>query len=124
MWPRAIELMLALWLAVTPFVFLQDSGTAEVWGNAFGCALLILLASSLSFWKRTRRAHLLNIAVALWLMGYGYLLAGTPPEPVFQSFLITGLVLGLFAFIPPEANEPPLSWRKHYEVRARSLHGR
>ena len=121
MWPRAVEMMLGAGLALTPFIFLHDSGTAEVWANALFCALLILLASGLSFWKRTRRAHLLNIAVALWLVGYGYVMAGAPPQPVFQASMITGLVLGLFAFIPPDANQPPLSWRKHYEDRARAL---
>lgn len=121
MWPRAVELMLGLWLAVTPFVFLRDSGTAEVWAPAFGGALLICLFSSLSFMNRARRAHLLNMPLALALCAYGYLMAGTPPAPIFQAFLVTGLVLLLFAFIPPEANQPPLSWRKHYEARARTL---
>lgn len=118
MWPRAVELMLGLWVLLSPFVFLREPGPPLVLGNAVICGTLICTCSLLSFWKKARRAYLGNIAVALWLAGFGYVAGGFPSAPVYQNALITGLVLLLFAIIPSEANDPPRSWRDHYEKRA------
>jgi peptidoglycan/LPS O-acetylase OafA/YrhL len=121
MWARAIEFMLGLWVVISPFVFLREPGSLSIQATAFSCGLLICLFSAMSFWSRTRRAHLLELLVAAWLVGYGYLAGGYPSAPVFQSFMLTGLTLVLFAIIPPEANAPPRKWRQHYEQRARML---
>lgn len=121
MWPRAIELMLGLWTVISPFVFQREPGPPQVWANALVCGAAIMTFSLLSFWNRTRWAYLLNLGVALWLAGFGYIAGGYPSEPIFQNYLLTGLVLLLFAIIPPEANKPPRPWRRHHEKRAEML---
>ncbi len=118
MWARAIELMLGLWLVLTPFIFLGEPGGPDLAVPAFAAGALIWLFSTLSFWHPTRRAHLGNLAVSAFLVVYGYVKTGHPAVPHFQSLLIVGLLLVLFAIVPPQSSEPPLLWRKHYEKRA------
>lgn len=121
MWPRAIEFMLGLWMAASPFVFLKEPGPTHIWAHAFISGAAIWTFSLLSFWRKARRAYLGNLVVAAWLIGFGYVMGSFPNPPIYQNSMLTGLVLVLFAIIPPEATKPPLSWREHYEKRARMI---
>jgi hypothetical protein len=111
MWPRAVEVMLAAWLAVSPFVFRHPLDRACLWWNDLGVALLIMTISLVSCAQRAMRAHLLNVVVALWLIGYGWSGFDDPPPPAAQNAIVVGLMLLLVALIPSEANLPPKDWR-------------
>jgi hypothetical protein len=119
MWPRALEFMLGLWLLMSPFIFQRSPGPAAVWVVDFSCALLLMALSSLSFWSRARRAHLLLLPVSAFLSAWGYFYGGHPAAPVHQNEIFVGLILLLLAIIPSEANQPPRSWREYYAQRAR-----
>jgi hypothetical protein len=68
--------------------------------------------SLFSFWHRAIRLHLLNLPVALWLVGFGYFGSGATPPPAAQNELIVGIVLLMFAIIPTQAMLPPHGWRE------------
>lgn len=119
MWPRAVEFMLGLWLLLSPFIFRHAPGAYALWATDLVCAAAILTLSSLSCWKKLRRAHLLELVVAAWLVLFAYFHGGSPAAPGYQNEILVGLVLLLFAIIPTEANQPPVAWREHYARRAR-----
>jgi hypothetical protein len=111
MWPRVVEVMLGCWLLVTPFVFRDTPAVGEYTANAVVSAALLIAASLLTFWRRTRLAHLGTAVVALWLICHGYFAAARPGPPAAQNEIVVGLVLLLFAILPSETNEVPLPWR-------------
>jgi hypothetical protein len=112
MWARTVEVMLGVWLAASPFIFRHAPDELPFWWNDFGSAFLIITISLLSFGTRTRRAHLLNILVALWLLGFGYFGSGDPPPPAAQNEMVVGLILLMLAIIPSQATLPPKGWRE------------
>ncbi len=122
MWARVVEIMLALWLAVSPFVFHFPPEATLLWANDFSCAVLIATLAFLSLAKRWRHIHLLSIAVGTWLIAFAYS-AGLPAPFWAQNDIIVGLLIVMFAIIPSDATEPPPSWREveHAEQLGRLL---
>jgi hypothetical protein len=110
MWARVIEVMLGLWLAISPFIFRHAAEDGELWINDLACAFAIVALALLSFWQPLRYAHLAIGVVALWLIVFGYI-GGYPAPPASQNHILLGLLLVTFAIIPNEANLPPRSWR-------------
>jgi SPW repeat len=111
MWPRVIEILIACWLAASPFVFGHFEQSRSLWLNDFICAVLIAACALLSFSKRWRRMHLVELMVAAWLLGFGYL-ASSEPLPDLQNNILVALVVMMIAIIPSEANQPPRAWRE------------
>jgi hypothetical protein len=112
MWARTAEVMLGLWLAASPFIFGHPPDEPALWWNDFGAAFLMVTVSLLSFWGRASHAHLLNILVGLWLVGFGYFGSGDPPSPAAQNDLIVGILLLMLAIVPSHAALPPWEWRE------------
>jgi len=119
MWARKVEIGIALWLAASPFVFGYARDDVGRWVNDFGCAVLIAGAALLSHASRFRRAHLVSLAVAAWLVGLGWNLAWSTenPSPIAENWVGVGLVLLIFAIVPSEALQPPMGWRRTSERR-------
>ncbi|MFG0261860.1 MAG: hypothetical protein ACF788_05675 [Novipirellula sp. JB048] len=109
MWGRVIEIMTAVWLAASPFIFQSQTDTVILWAD-LGIALLIAILSGLSYWPPTRRAHLLIIVVATGLVLWGRF-TDTPPPPVHQNHIVIGIFLLMIALIPNHASQPPIVWR-------------
>jgi hypothetical protein len=112
MWPRVIELMLGVWLLVSPFVFRDTARAAEYVVNDAVSGAVVVLLSLLAFWRPLRRANLATLAMGLWLASYGYFSAPRPGPPGAQNDLVIGLLLLLFAIIPTDANRPPDTWAR------------
>ncbi len=110
MWARVVEIMLGLWLVISPFVFGHAAADRSLWTNDLACGFAIVTLALLSFWHPLRYAHLGIGVVALWLIAFGYL-AGHPAPPASQNHILLGLLLVMFAIIPNEANLPPRPWR-------------
>jgi hypothetical protein len=120
MWARAVEVMLGLWLVIAPFVFGHFGELRRLaWSDMASGAALVLL-SSLCFFERLRRLHLLNLAVSAWLVLHGYLGYAHPAPPGAQNEILVGLVLLLTAIIPPQSSQPPRPWRQLFEEQARA----
>ncbi len=110
MWGRVVEIMTAVWLAASPFVFGVQSNATLLWAD-LGIALLIWLLSGLSYWRPTRHAHLLILLVSVGLILWGRF-SVTPPTPIHQNHIVVGLFLLMIAIIPNNASQPPEAWRR------------
>ena len=114
MWPRLVELAIAAWLAASPFVLGRGgelSRGVPHWLSDVVCAVLIAAFALLSFNRRWEWLHFAELAIAGWLLGYGFL-ASSEPLPALQNDILVGLVLPMFAIIPNEATLPPRPWRQ------------
>lgn len=110
MWPRNVEAMLALWLALSPFIFDVSARHSGVWAVDLAAAVLILVLSLGSYWRPLHRAHLGTAIVGLAVLLIGYV----QPRPVpswHQNHVVVGLLLIMFAIIPGRASLPPSPWR-------------
>ncbi|TWT99446.1 hypothetical protein Pla108_03850 [Botrimarina colliarenosi] len=110
MWGRVVEIMTAVWLSISPFVFGVQSDPVQLWGD-LGVALAICVFSGLSYWGPTRHAHWLVLLLAAGLVVWGRF-AVTPPPPPHQNHIVVGLFLLMMAVIPNEASQPPRAWRQ------------
>jgi hypothetical protein len=110
MWPRLVELLLAAWLAMSPFVFGHFPSERDLWLNDFVCAAVIATCALLSLRGATRRAHLVELPVALWLIVVGYF-ARSEALPALQNHILLAFVLLMVAVIPTDSNRPPAQWR-------------
>ncbi|MEX2141028.1 MAG: hypothetical protein WD894_17315 [Pirellulales bacterium] len=114
MWPRVAEIALGGWLITSLFVFEPSSIPAGWRANNLACGVLIVALAALSFWPPLSRAHLAEIAVGLWLVGFAFASSVSPPPPVVQNAILVALVLLNFAIVPSRASLPPRSWREFY----------
>jgi len=113
MWGRVIEVMTAVWLALSPFIFRAADDPVLVWVDSLS-ALAIACLAGLSYWAPMRRAHLLILAVAVGLAAWGRL-SGSPPPPEHQNHITVGIFLLMIAIIPNDASQPPRNWREAME---------
>lgn len=118
MWPRVAELLIAAWLAFSPWILATPAG-AEFFlrANALVCAAFIALFALFSFRAALEKAHLLSIAVALWIIGVAFAAPNPPPPAIYQNFVVVGLFLLLLAVLPSRASEPPRGWREFHPLK-------
>lgn len=109
MWGRVVEIMTAVWLGASPFIFGVQSDVTILWGD-FSIALSIAALAGLSYWRPTRHAHLLTLLVAVGLVLWGRF-ANTPAPPAHQNHIVIGLFLTMIAIIPNDASMPPRVWQ-------------
>ena len=109
MWARVIEIMTAVWLAISPFVFRSAENTTLL-GTDLAVALLVATLAGLSYWQPTRYAHLLTLLVAVGLIVWGRFEI-SPPPPYHQNHIVVGLFLLMTAIVPNQASQPPVAWR-------------
>jgi hypothetical protein len=121
MWGRVVEIMIAVWLSFSPFLFGHFPAIRPLWMSDLICAGAMLLFSSVSFYEPLRRVHLLNILIAGWLIGLGYVYGGYPAAAGYQNNIFTGLTVLLMAIIPNHANQPPRDWQRFYRKVAANL---
>ncbi len=117
MWPRIAEIFPGIWLLSTPFVFAIPASAESTWFNNMSCGVVVIAMDLHCLFHRASRAHLLNLAIGLWLVALAYHAGPAPATPPYASHFVTGIVLALFSIIPNEANRPPRSWRE-FEARA------
>lgn len=110
MWPRDIEAMLGCWLLLSPFIFAHPAEQPAWWINDMASGSAIVTCALAAYWRPLKRIHLVSVAVALWLIGYGYF-SPTPAAPAMQNDIVLGLLVGTLAIIPSEADRPPEPWR-------------
>ncbi len=123
MWGRVVEIMMAVWLSLSPFLFGHYPGDRALWMSDLFCAGAIILLSCLAFYEPLRRAHLGNLLIAGWLVGFAYFHGGYPSASGYQNDILTGLTLLLIAIIPNQASQPPRDWQRFYEKLAvRRMH--
>lgn len=113
MWARVAELMIGVWLVLSPFVFRGTASVEQFAAVDMTVGALVVLCSLLSFWRRTEWAHFGTALLALGLGAGAYLTWQRPGPPAAQNEITVALLLVLLAIIPNEASRPPRSWRRH-----------
>lgn len=111
MWSRVVEVMLGCWLLISPFVFAHQPEDVGLWANDLACGSAIIVFGLFSWWRPTRHAHLLSVAVAGWLVAFAYREGLGGASPAAQNHMVLGLLLLMFAIIPNDAAQPPREWR-------------
>ena len=117
MWPRIAEIALGGWLIASLLALAPDSIPMAWKINNLACGVAVIALAAVSFWPPLSRAHLGEIAVGLWLVGFAFAWPG-PAFPVVQSAVLVGLTLLNFAIIPNPASLPPRSWREFYKTQS------
>jgi hypothetical protein len=115
MWPRWIEIALALWLAMSPLVFPVETATVRHWAHDLAVAAAVLASSLMSFKPALGKLHVLNVVLGAWLVGVGYLASGWP-SAVAQNHVAVGLLLIMVAILPNRSTLPPQAWREFENV--------
>jgi hypothetical protein len=111
MWARHSELFLGFWVALGPFVFRMPLDGGAVVASTFLCAAALVVLPLASYWPPLRRAPLLELVVAAWLIGFGWWRGREAPTPDAQSDICVGLLIAMLAIVPSRASLPPLPWR-------------
>ncbi|TWT90129.1 hypothetical protein Mal64_05120 [Pseudobythopirellula maris] len=113
MWARAVEIMLGLWLAISPAIFRGGEAEAALWATDLAVATWVIVCACLSCWLPLRHAHLAILAASGFLIAIAYLETGAPESATAQNHLMLGLLLAMFAIVPNYADEPPMRWRRY-----------
>lgn len=119
MWARVVEVMLACWLAMSPFIFAYPDDLTLYWANDFFCAASVTVFALGSMSRRFDMLHLASLAVAAWLIAVACLAAPSPPPPRLQNYVVTGLLFAMLAIIPTRSHAPPQKWLEFYADKAR-----
>ena len=110
MWPRICDIVLAVWLFFSRYIFAYpENFTIPRYSDTI-CAVAILLFSILSFHQKWNKMHLCSLLVACYLCIIAYLYP-TPFLPFYlQSHLIVANILFMTAVIPSHASDSPKDW--------------
>jgi len=123
MWGRIGEIVLGIWLVLSPYVWGSTPFYLERWRSDMISGIAVIVLAVISFWPFRKfeflsYAHVGSLLVASWVVLFSYVYSGHPAAPGYQSDLFTGLTLLLFPMIPNHATLPPISWRRYYLRRA------
>jgi|SRR5579872_3694671 len=110
MWGRILEIFLALWLISSLFLFARPMEEPAVPMISLIASSAVILFALLSFRPTWEKMHLLNLLVAFWLLGTGFLKVA-PLAPALQNYIIVGFILLIAALVPSHSDQPPRSWR-------------
>jgi hypothetical protein len=111
MWARVIEVTLGCWLAMSPFIFRHSAEDRVLWFNDLFASIVVIMLALVSFWSPLRFAHVANLGIALWLIGFGFWASTYPAPPALQNNIVVGMLLLMFAIVPNKATRPPRPWR-------------
>lgn len=118
MWARVVEVMIAIWLSLSPFIFRHPPEDRFLWTNDFVCACLIVLFALLSFWRPLQKIHLATLGISFWLWALGY--TNFPERACVgtQNSVVIGLLLLMLAIIPSHSEQPSPSWKRFIRDKA------
>lgn len=103
MWARILEMILSLWLLVSPWI-----GGSTTYLEEFFLAAAIFFFAFLSYWRE--KAHLFHLLIAIRLGFIAFYQKTSLPYPVQQNYLILALLLLFLSLVPSYANSPPKAW--------------
>src|SRR5687768_14588745 len=101
MWARHFEIFLAIWLSISWLIFRYPDNSLLLYHD-FVVAAIIATISLLNY--KYRYIHLLNLSVVLWLITFVFVSNTTIADGPYQNYMVVGLLLMLFALIPPRAS--------------------
>lgn len=106
MWARISEIILAVWLFISYFLFEYYSITAIV------CAGLMFIFALLSYIDKLNKMHLFQAVPGGWLIYEGFAYP-TPWLPMgLQNYVVVAVLLLMFTIIPSNASDHPRPWKR------------
>ncbi|HSX04147.1 MAG TPA: hypothetical protein VLG76_05400 [Rhabdochlamydiaceae bacterium] len=103
---------MAGWLVISPFIFHYSREDHFFWTSDYTCAFLIAFFALLSFWEPLRKAHLLSLGVALWLVFAAYRSFPMLATAAEENSLAVGVSLLMFAIVPCHSHRLSPSWQE------------
>lgn len=104
---RRAVIILGAWLFVTAFL-IRDTPEQRINGAVVGA--LAVLAELIALWRQPR-AHMVSVALSIWLFVSLWILPGRHAGLVVNDMIVATLMFG-FAVIPPGERqvENPSAW--------------
>lgn len=119
MWARTVEIMLGVWLAISPYIFVVPSHVLLVRSLHLLVAAAICTVAFMSFSRRWWLLHFINFFIGALLISVTYVWSfysgiddQMPWYPLSQNWIVTGLLLSMFGIIPDSCDEPPKEWEE------------
>lgn len=112
MWARTAELMIGVWLILSPFIFRGTPSVERFLWIDIAAGSAVVLFALLSFWRPAEWAHLLTALVAIAVGLFAYFGWERPGPPAAQNEITVAYILLLLAIVPNEASQPPKPWRR------------
>lgn len=109
MWARISEIVLGIWLLLTPVIF-----KVEDWAGVYIGPIVILLAL-MCFYEKINKMHLLQVLPAFWLLYLGYTYPTSTLPFYLQNYILVALTILMFAVIPSNASDHPRPWKRFLE---------
>jgi hypothetical protein len=93
-WNDASNLVLGVWLAISPWVLSYASHTAAAW-NAHAVGVIVAVAAIAALISFQKWEEWVNTALGAWLVISPFILGFTALAPAFWAQLVTGILIGL-----------------------------
>ncbi len=117
MWPRIVEVMLGLWLVLSPAIFRLGPGDVALRVIDLACGAAVAALSLAAI--RVRLLRIAVLVIGVWLIGYGYVAGWYPSPPGYKNLIIVGGLVSVLSLIPTDCLEPTRSWRDYYADQQR-----
>lgn len=95
-WQDWVNLLLAVWLFISPWVLNYTGLGAAAW-NAWIVAVVIGVIAVAALSQYARWEEWTNLVLGLWLVISPWVLAVAAPPVVYWNFVIIGLLIAVFA---------------------------
>lgn len=122
LWPRVLELLLGLWLLLSPGVLGHGGESALGLADRLAGTLIVVVAA-LSMIPRLSRIHFATLAIGLALGAWAWASFERPGPAGAQSQILVGLSLALLALVPTGSTRPPEEWRPFVDEEPRGGEG-
>lgn len=111
MWARVMEFAFGCWMLCSPFIFRGEhrGELFSLWD--FACGALIISFALLSYYERTRYAHVGTLVLSLAMILVPRVMLAPEVPPAGENFMMIGLLLLMFAMVPNQASRPSRAWQ-------------
>lgn len=96
-WRDAINLVLGIWLIVSPLALGYSVQTAPAW-NAYAVGVVIAVLSAAALWQFEKWEEWLSAVLGAWLVVSPWILGFAAEQIPTWNQIIVGIVVGILAF--------------------------
>ena len=96
-WRDTVNLVLGIWLIVSPFVLGYAEQTAPAW-NAYAIGVVIAVLSAAALWQFQKWEEWLSAVLGAWLVVSPWILGFSVSRVATWNQIVVGIVVGVLAF--------------------------
>ncbi len=97
LWRDAINLVLGIWLIVSPFALIYAAQTTPAW-NAYAVGIVVAVLSAAALWQFQKWEEWLSAVLGAWLIVSPWILAFGVGHVATWNQVIVGIVVGILGF--------------------------